>query len=136
MLRQPLWVRGVSTVALAGLAGVLVVGGIDEGGWLLVLCLAGASAVVAVTVRNWLLRIEAGKGVTVVNWFATLHVPWAEVERFGYDVGDGLWVRPRSGRQHSIAAFAAVTGALAGAERRGRAAAAELEAIRKKRRRW
>jgi hypothetical protein len=131
VLRPPRWQRLVGSVAIASLAALLVAGEIEEGGWFLGVCLVGASAVVAVAVRNWLLRVVVGDELTVVNWSRTLHIPWSEVERFGYD--SGLWLRRRSGRQHSIAAFAAVTGALPGVDRRGREAAVRLEAERRRR---
>ena len=133
VLRPPSWLRLLCAAPMTVLSGVLVAGGIDEGGWLLGVCLAGAGAVLLVGARSWLLRVEVGHEVTIVNWLRTLHVPWSDVERFGYD--SGLWVRRRSGRQHDIAAFPAVPGALPSADRRGRTAAAELEAIRKRRRR-
>ena len=116
---------------MAGLAAVLVVGGFDEGGWALGACLAAAVLVGGVAVRNWLLRVELDHEVTVVNWLRTVRIPWSDIERFRYD--SGLWVRRRSGRQDPIAAFPAVLGALDSADRRGRAAAAELEAIRQSR---
>jgi len=133
VLRPPLWLRLLGAASFVFAAGVLVVGGLEEGGWLLVLCLIGAAAVVALTVRNWLLRVEAGQEVVIVNLFSTVRLPWAQVAYFGYD--SGLWVRRRTGRQHDITAFGRALGALPSAERRGRAATAELEAICTRRRR-
>ena len=132
VFRLPLWLRLLCAVPFGWLAGGLVVGGLEEGGWLLVLCLAGASATVALTVRSWLVRVDvAGHEVTIVNLFRTLHVPWAEVTRFGYD--QGLWVRRRSGRQHAISAFPGTPGQLSSATRRGEAVAQQLETIRTRR---
>jgi hypothetical protein len=75
---------------------------------------------------------EVGDGVTVVNRLTTTRIPWAEVERFGYD--GALWVRRRDMRQHNVAAFSFVPGSLPGASERGREAAVRLENVRKKRR--
>lgn len=111
---------------------MLVVGGVQEDGWLRVLSLAGAVLVVLAASRQWHLRVEVGDGVTVVNWLTTTRIPWAEVERFGYD--GGLWVRRRDMREHYAAAFSFVPGSLPSATARGRDAARRLENVRKKRR--
>ena len=132
VLRQPVYVRVICAATLAFLAAVLVVGGVQEDGWLRVLCLAGAVLVALAATRQWQLRVEVGDGVTVVNWLTTTRIPWAEVERFHYD--GGLQVHCRDRRQHYAAAFSFVPGALPSANARGREAAVRLETIRKTRR--
>ena len=67
--------------------------------------------------------------MTLVDRLATVHIPWAEVDRCGYD--DGLWVRRRDRRQRSAASFSFVSGSLPSASERGRDAAVRLENVRK-----
>ena len=133
MFRQPVYVRVICAAAMASLATVLAVGGIQENGWLRVLCLIGAILVVLAATREWQLRVEVGDGVTLVNRLTVTHIPLGEVHRFGYD--GALWVRRRDMRQHYAAAFSFVPGSLPSASTRGRDAAIKLENIRKKRRR-
>ena len=132
VLRPPTWLRLLCAAPVAALAGGLVAGGIDEGGWLLGACCTGAVALVGVGVRSWQLRVEVDHELTVVNWSRTLRIPWPEVKRFGHD--GGVWVRRRSGRRHDVGAFPAVTGALRSVDRRHREVAAALEEIRERRR--
>lgn len=132
VFRQPLYLRVICAAAPAFLGVGLVVGGVQERGWLRILCVTGAALVVLAATREWQLRVEVGDGVTIVNRLATVHIPWSEVQRFGYD--GGLWVRRRDTRQHYASAFSFVPGSLPSASERGRDAAARLENIRKKRR--
>ena len=133
VFRQPVYLRVICAAAMASLATVLAVGGVQEDGWLRGLCLIGAALVVLAATREWQLRVEVADGVTLVNRLTTTHIPWAEVERFGYD--GALWVRRRDMRQHYAAAFSFVPGSLPSASTRGRDTAVKLENIRKKRRR-
>ncbi len=69
-----------------------------------------------------------------MNWFRTVRLPWREVERFGFDDGDGVWVRCRDGHEHPVSAFQHPASAPEFARTPGRRAAARLEAVRRKRR--
>ena len=111
---------------------VLVVGGLADGGWVLAAALPGAVLVTAVFWRTDRLRVElAADGVVVVNFWRTVALPWAEVERFGYD--SGAWVRTRAGQDHPITAFSPPPGALASVDRRNQAAVRAMERVRKRR---
>lgn len=134
VLRPLLWQRVFVAVALSSLAAVLVAGGVDAGGLLLV---GGLVSGALVLLAAWLQdrqRVElGGENVVVVNLFRTLVIPWREVERFGYD--GGAWVRRRDMRQHRITAFCPSSRALPLVERQCRRAAKRMEDRRKQRRR-
>ena len=104
VVRPPVWQRIVCAGPLAGPAAVLAVGGGQEDGWLRLLSLAGVPVLPLIAHRGWQLRVELGDGVSIVHWLGTVHVPWADVERFGYDDTSGVWVRRRDGREHAVAA--------------------------------
>jgi hypothetical protein len=132
-LRPPVGQRVLTAAAGIALVAVLVVGGLDEGGWVLGVALLGAALAAAVFWRADRLRVELSVDVVVlVNFWRTVALPWGDVERFGYD--SGAWVRTRTGRDHPITAFSAPPGALASVERRNEAAVRAMERIRKRRR--
>ncbi len=112
-------------------AATLVVGGIDEGGWVLPVCLLGGALVLTGTWRQDRMRVELGRDVVVVSFWRTLVLPWREIDRFGYD--SGAWVRRRDARQHGITVFSPPPGSFAFVDRRCRSAVASMEAIRKRR---
>jgi hypothetical protein len=120
----------VAGVGLA-LATVVVVGGIDEGGWALPACLVGGFVVLAGTWRHDRMRVQLGREVVVVNFWRTVVLPWAEIERFGYDVA--AWVERRDGRRQGITPFSPAPGVLPFVERRCREAVLTMEARRKQR---
>jgi len=111
----------------------LIVGGVSEGGVVAVGGFLGALLAVGAGIRSCQLRIVLGNGVTVVNWFRTYEIPWAEVDRFVYE-GKEVWVRTRNGPSITVAAFAAPPGALPFVARRNQQLARQLESVRKKRR--
>jgi hypothetical protein len=131
--RPPLWQRLVCTVPVVGQAILFGFAAPSEQGVVRPLCLLGVLAAVAVSWRGWLLRVELGEDVTVVNWIRTVRIPWAEVERFGYDLG--VWVRRRDGRQYAIAALTLDPRALPFVRRRVARTARQLETGRRRRRR-
>jgi hypothetical protein len=132
-LRPSVTQRVLTAAAGIVLVAVLVVGGFDEGGWVLGVALLGAALGTAVFWRADRLRVDLGADVVVVvNFWHTVALPWGEVERFGYD--SGAWVRTRAGRDHPITAFSPPPGALASVERRNRAAVRTMERLRKRRR--
>jgi hypothetical protein len=133
VLRPPFWQRVVVTAVGTVLATLLVVGGMDDGGWMLPACLFGSAVTLAGTWRQDRIRVELGQGVVVVNFWRTLVLPWAEIERFGYD--SGAWVRRRDRRQHAITAFSPPAGSLPFVERAARQAVQAMEDARKRRRR-
>jgi hypothetical protein len=112
-------------------AAALVVGGVDEGGWLLPVCLLGAALVLAGTWRNDLMRVQLGRDVVVVNFWRTLVLPWSEIDRFGYD--GAAWIRCRDARHHEITVFSPPSGSLASVARRCEQAVRTMEGIRKRR---
>lgn len=134
VIQLPRWYRIMCSVPTLGLVPLCVLGGLADGGWVLVLGVAGAVAVVAVVWRNWRLRVELDTEVTVVNWLRTVRVPWSEVARFGCDYGS-CWLRRRDGREHSLSAFSITGTAPAFIRRLADEAVAQLESARKKRRR-
>jgi hypothetical protein len=131
VLRQPAWLRLLVAAIGLGCAAVLVVGGIDEGGWALLACLVGAVLVLAGTWRQDRMRVELGRDVVVVNFWRTVVLSWSEVDRFGYE--SGAWVRRRDMRQHEISLFSPPPGSFDFAERRCREAVRSMEAHRKRR---
>ena len=133
ILQPPTWQRLMVGAIGVALAGGLVVGGVDDGGWILPAALVGSVLVLAGTWRNDRMRVELGREVVVVNFLRTLVLPWAEVARFGYD-GEA-WVRRRDGRQYGITVFSPAAGTLPFVERSCRQAVATMEAHRKRRRR-
>jgi hypothetical protein len=134
LLRPPVGQRVLTAAAGIVLVAVLVIGGVDDGGWVFWAALLGAALVTAVFWRADRLRVElAADAVVVVNFWRTVALPWVEVERFGYD--SGAWIRTRTGREHPITAFSPPPGALRAVERRNRAAVQTMERIRKGRRR-
>ena len=130
-LRPPPWFRGMVSGLGVAFAALLVVGGIDEGGWLPPVCLLGSALVLAGTWRHDLMRVELGRDVVVVNFWRTLVLPWSEIDRFGYD--GGAWIRRRDARQHEITAFSPPPGSLASAEKRCRQAVGKMEEVRERR---
>ncbi|TFV48949.1 hypothetical protein [Blastococcus sp. TF02A-35] len=131
VLRPPSWLRGaVAAIGLVSAAAVAV-GGIEEGGALLPLCLVGSVLVLVATWRNDRVRVELGREVVVVNVFRTLVLPWAEVERFVYD--GGAWVLRPDGRRHAITAFSPPPGSLRSVEERCRQAVRTMEQVRRRR---
>lgn len=98
------------------------------------LSVCGCLLTVALAVRHWQVGIDVSESeVRLINWARVISIPWAEVERFGYD--QGLWVRRRDMRQHYSAAFRPTAEALPFTHAAGVRAAQDLEALRKKRRR-
>jgi hypothetical protein len=112
-------------------AALLVVGGVDEGGWLLPSRVLGAALVVVGTWLNDLVRVELGPDVVVVNFWRTLVLPWRDIDRFQYH--GGAEVELRDQRRHTITAFSPPPGSLASAERRCQQAVRMMEEIRKHR---
>ena len=134
VFRQPLAVRLMNVLAGVGCAALLLLYAFDERGVWALLALLLAALAVAVSVRGWQLRIEVADGeVRFVNWLRVVRVPWADVERFGFD--GSVWVRRRDLRQHEAAAFAPVPGVLPFTRTTALQTASALEEMRKKRRR-
>lgn len=130
VLRPPTWLRGMVAVVGVCAAAFLVVGGVDDGGWVFPAALIGSVLVLAGTWRNDRLRVELGPQVVVVNFWRRHDIPWREVERFGFD--GGAWVRRTDGRQHGITAFSPSPGAFSFVERRARHAVAVMERARRR----
>jgi hypothetical protein len=132
-LRPPAGQRVLTAATGIALVAVLVLGGFDDGGWVLGAALLAAALGTAVFWHADRLRVElAADAVVVVNFWRTVALPWGEVERFGYD--SGAWVRTRAGRDLPLTAFCPPPGALASVERRNRAAVRTMERVRKRRR--
>jgi hypothetical protein len=131
VLRPPRWQRLLNAIALASPAILLLVGGLDEGGWVLPVAAVGALAVLAGAWRSHSMRVELGPEVRVVNFFRTHVVPWAEVDRFSYESGAVL--RRTDSRWTAIRIFTPPPGALPFVERNCRRAVAEMERVRRRR---
>ncbi|MCU7728373.1 PH domain-containing protein [Actinoplanes sp. KI2] len=134
ILRPPLWQRVMPTVALLALSLISAGAGADRGGWLWPVSFALATVGLVGVGRSLALRIEARpEELVLVNWFHTVHLPWAQVARCGFDT-DGLWVRRDDGREVRASCFQHGRVAFDFARVPAKTAAARLEQIRKQRR--
>ncbi|MFC6007780.1 PH domain-containing protein [Angustibacter luteus] len=134
VIRPPLWQRLIQLLALLGFGVLLLAVALSRDTPARYLAEIGAAACFFAAARGWTLRVVVGQEhVFLVNWFRTVAIPWREIQRFGYD--GTVWVRCRDSRTHTVSAFSDSGRALAYARRPGRLAAAELEQIRKQRRR-
>ncbi|GLW35069.1 hypothetical protein Areg01_80050 [Actinoplanes regularis] len=122
-------------MALLGLSVMTAAGGVDEGGWLLPVCFAGAAVGMVGAARSLALRIEVHPDeLVMVNWFRTVHLPWTRIARCGCDE-DGLWVRQNDDGLIRSAPFQYPSVTFGFVRRPAETAAARLEKIRRKRRR-
>ncbi|GIE85857.1 hypothetical protein Are01nite_23370 [Actinoplanes regularis] len=122
-------------MAMLGLSAIAAAGGVDQGGWVLPVGFAGAAIGMVGAARSLMLRIEVSPdGLVLVNWFRTVHLPWAQITRCGCD-SDGLWVQLIDGGLVVSSPFQHGSQALGFARRPAETAAARLEKIRRKRRR-
>lgn len=110
----------------------LVVSGAVAGGAALVTGVLIAALMLAVIVRSWQLKLAVGEDVTVVNWRRTVHLPWSDVTRFGYD-RSGLWILRSNQQKVAVAAFALGRG-VPKMRLYGEAVKDQLEELRRERR--
>ncbi|MGQ0845043.1 MAG: hypothetical protein ACT4QF_13005 [Sporichthyaceae bacterium] len=110
--------------------GMLLVGaGFQDGGSMRVVGLVLAVPLLALGLRGWFLRIEMGDPVRIVNWIRIVEVPRADIRRFSYENGHGLFVDLGCERVAVQAFSVAMRGRnLQGA---GLRAVGELEALRR-----
>ena len=132
VFRPPVWQRLVCSLPLLAAAVLLVIGGISDGGWTLLAAALGAVAVLGFLWRAWLLRIDLGQDITVVNLTRTIHIPWSELARFRYD--GGVRVQRKDGREHGVTAFTSTSGAIRFGPDPFRQVWVDLEKARKRRR--
>lgn len=130
--RQPAWLRLVSSLPMFVASGMLLTGGIQDGGSTLWFGAVAAVLLLGVAARAWWLMIAVGADVTIVNWRRTRHYPWSDVEAFVYNRA-GLSLIRRNAEIVKVAAFALGRG-IPAIRRKGEALAEELEAVRKARR--
>lgn len=127
--RPPAWLRLLTNLPLLLASGLLLQGGIAEGGSTLVVGGALSALMLAFVVRSFMLKIAIGGDVTVVNWRGTQRYAWSDVLHFSYDRA-GLWLTRRNKERVAVKAFS-FGRALPAVQRQGKAVAETLEAARK-----
>lgn len=135
VLRQPWWIRLVSSTLLVLTGLVLAAAGLDAGG---VWRLLGPAAGVALGVtagRTWRLSVlTTSTGLTIRNHLRTHRCSWEETDRVLGDQ-DVVVLRLRGGREITVSAFSLPGGALPSVARRNREAARLLRSVVSQRRR-